>query len=188
YIEFLDVAQIDDFKITQEHKDGTVLINVNVKPEIFDASNIECEVSVEAPNGKKLTQKGFSSEFLIKNPELWWTNDLSDKKEQPLYKVTATLYKDGKKVDTNEKKIGLRTIVLNRDNDVYGSNFQFILNGVPLFIKGANYIPPDSFITRFDEEKLQYTINSVLFSNMNMLRIWGGGYYESDELYDACDK
>ncbi|MEG0547034.1 MAG: glycoside hydrolase family 2 protein [Oscillospiraceae bacterium] len=188
YIEFLDVAQIDDFKITQEHKDGTVLINVNVKPEIFDTSNIECEVSVEAPNGKKLTQKGFSSEFLIKNPELWWTNDLSDKKEQPLYKVTATLYKEGKKVDTDEKKIGLRTIVLNRDNDVYGSNFQFILNGVPLFIKGANYIPPDSFITRFDEEKLQYTINSVLFSNMNMLRIWGGGYYESDELYDACDK
>ena len=61
------------------------------------------------------------------------------------------------------------------------ANFQFRLNGVPLFIKGANYIPPDSFITRFTSDKLEYLIDTALFSNINMIRIWGGGYYESDE-------
>ncbi len=56
------------------------------------------------------------------------------------------------------------------------------------FIKGTNYIPPESFITRFTSDKLKYLIDTALFSNINMIRIWGGGYYESDEFYNLCDK
>ena len=68
--------------------------------------------------------------------------------------------------------MGLRTIELNRERDPYGMNFQFRLNGVPLFIKGSNLIPPDSFITRFDDKKLEALLDAAQFANLNMLRVW----------------
>jgi beta-mannosidase len=102
--------------------------------------------------------------------------------------VCATLSRGGRELDTVSKRVGLRTITLNREKDKYGTNFQFILNGVPLFVKGANWIPADTFINRFDEEKLEYLLDATVFSNMNMLRVWGGGYYESDAFYDLCDE
>lgn len=135
-----------------------------------------------------MTACGECAEFVIDNPELWWTYELSGSKNQPLYTVSAKLKLNGKVLDEQSKKIGLRTIELNRERDKYGRNFQFILNGVPLFIKGSNYIPADSFITRFDKQKLDYMLDAVQFSNMNMIRVWGGGYYESDEFYDTCDE
>ena len=77
---------------------------------------------------------------------------------------------------------------LDRSPDEYGETFRFILNGVPLFIKGANFIPGDSLPTRFTRDKIEYLLDTALYSNMNMLRVWGGGYYESDEFYELCDK
>lgn len=150
--------------------------------------NYDSEIKVICPDGSVLTQMGNSAQFVIENPELWWTYELSANKKQPLYTVSITLKSGEKVLDEQSKRLGLRTIELNREIDKYGRNFQFVLNGVPLFIKGSNYIPPDSFITRFDKKKLDYMLDAVQFSNMNMIRIWGGGYYESDEFYDACDE
>ena len=113
---------------------------------------------------------------------------MSDKKEQPLYTVTATLTHNGKVIDEKSRRLGIRKLVLNRERDEYGQNFQLVLNDVPIFAKGANYIPPDSFITRFGKKELDYLLDAFQFSNMNVLRNWGGGYYGSDALYDECDK
>ena len=99
---------------------------------------------------------------------------MSDKSEQPLYTVTARLLFNGEVVDEASKKVGIRHIELNREKDEYGRNFQFKINGVAIFAKGANYIPADSLITRFDDEKLGYLLDAFQFSNMNMLRVWGG--------------
>ncbi len=66
--------------------------------------------------------------------------------------------------------------------------FPIQIKRCPSFHQGTNYIPPDSFITRFTSDKLEYLIDTALFSNINMIRIWGGGYYESDEFYNLCDK
>ena len=87
-----------------------------------------------------------------------------------------------------EKKIGLRTIVLNQAKDEYGRNFQFVLNGVPIFAKGANWIPADSFITRVTKDKLEWYIQTAVKSNFNIIRVWGGGFYASEDFYDLCDK
>lgn len=188
YLEFSDIAEISDIKITQQHSDGKVKVSVLTEFNTYANDDITAEVTLTAPDGKKLeTKSGEQCEFEIQNPELWWTYDLSGEKPK-LYKVSVKL-KTGKKVICkDEKTIGLRTIELNRSKDEFGSNFQFILNGVPLFIKGANYIPPDSFITRFTDDKLNYMLDAVQFSNMNMLRVWGGGFYGSEKLYDECDK
>ncbi len=185
-LEFVNTAKIDYLGVTQRLENGKAYVSVGA--DVISYGDFECELSITSPNGDVMTAKGKSAEFVIENPELWWTYELSKSKNQPLYKVTAILKSKGKTVDEQSKKIGIRTIELNRERDMYGRNFQFILNGVPLFIKGSNYIPPDSFITRFDKKKLDYMLDAVQFSNMNMIRVWGGGYYESDEFYDACDE
>lgn len=184
---FINGARITYLSAKQVHSDGKVTVKLSTETEKY-ADDIDCELSVISPDGTVLKKDGESADFTIENPELWQTYELSRKEKQPLYTVKAVLKKDGKAVDSYEKKIGLRTLYLDRSRDEYGSNFKFVLNGVPLFIKGSNYIPPDSFITRFDGEQLEKMLNAVRFSNMNMLRIWGGGFYESDEFYSKCDE
>ncbi|MCL2513571.1 MAG: hypothetical protein FWF08_06690 [Oscillospiraceae bacterium] len=189
YLEFIKTAKIDDVQISQSHENGKVMVRVCADIETFNDSDIDCIISLAGPDGAVTEQKnGPECSFLVENPELWWTAELSEKDEQPLYAVNARISDKNGLIDENTKKIGLRTIELNRGRDEYGSNFQFVLNGVPMFIKGANWIPADSFITRFDSEKLKYALDAARFSNMNMLRIWGGGYYESDEMYEECDR
>lgn len=185
-LEFLDGGRINHLNVAQKFDGSTAVIKV--KADVTNYDDCNCEIILTAPNGDLMTQQGNTAEFVVENPELWWTKELSGKDKQPLYTVNAVLYHNDKEVDDAEKKIGIRTIELNRERDEWGKNFQFRLNGVPLFIKGANYIPPDSFITRFDNERLNYFLDAVQYSNMNMLRVWGGGYYESDEFYNACDE
>ena len=91
---------------------------------------------------------------------------------------------------TTEKiqRIGIRTLELIRDKDAKGTSFCFKLNGVPVFMKGANYIPNDIFAARVTDQMYQNVIHTSKISNFNMLRVWGGGIYESDRLYDLCDE
>lgn len=185
-LEFVKKAKINYLSVTQELIDSYADIYAKADIESFGEYSVETVLTY--PNGKSEIKEGANAKFHIENPELWWTHELSDKHEQPLYTVTVRLKSDGRVIDTAEKKIGIRKLELNRERDKYGKNFQFVLNGVPLFIKGANYIPPDSFITRFTSKKAEHLIDAAIFSNMNMLRIWGGGYYESDEFYSLCDK
>lgn len=185
-LEFVDGGRIDYLKAEQRMSDNTAVITASADISQYD--DCSCEIILTCPDGTVLKQKGNAAEFVIENPELWWTKELSGKDRQPLYSIKAVLYHKKKAVDEAEKKIGIRTIALNRARDEYGQNFQFVLNGVPLFIKGTNCIPYDSFITRFDNEKLNYFLDAAQFSNLNMLRIWGGGYYESDEFFNACDE
>lgn len=185
-LEFVDTARIDCLGVTQKLSGGSAVISVCADIKAY--GEYECETVLICPNGKQETKEGSEAEFVIEAPELWWTYELSGRKEQPLYTVKTAVKAHGETVADAEKRIGIRTLELNRDKDEYGRNFQFVLNGVPLFIKGANCIPPDSFITRFGSDKLERFIDAALFSNMNMLRVWGGGYYESDEFYSMCDK
>lgn len=185
-IEYVNCGRIEALGVTQELKDGTATITAKVDTTTY--ADLQCRVTLTTPAGDTIVKDGADVAFQIDNPELWWTKELSGKDKQPLYTITAELM-DGKAViDSAEKKVGIRTIELNRERDDYGQNFQFVLNGVPIFIKGANYIPPDSFITRFGKKEMDYLLDAVQFSNMNMIRVWGGGYYESDEFYNQCDE
>ncbi|MCD7796578.1 MAG: hypothetical protein LUG95_02895 [Clostridiales bacterium] len=187
YLCFTDTARIDYLKVTQSHfADGSVVVRADADIKSF--GEYDCDITLISPNGEEYKRQGESAEFKISNPCFWQTRELLQKEKQPLYTVKATLTANGKLLDEKSKRIGLRTLELNRDKDKYGQNFQFILNSVPVFIKGADYIPPDSFITRFDTQKLSYLLDAVQFSGMNMLRIWGGGYYASNEFLDVCDE
>ena len=185
-LDFVDTARVAQLSVRQQLQgDGAV---ITVKAQVEQYGDCTCTLQVTCPDGTVLTEKGTEAVFEIEKPELWWTRELSGKDRQPLYTVSAVLTAKEKELDRAEKRVGLRTIELNRERDPYGMNFQFRLNGVPLFIKGSNLIPPDSFITRFDDKKLKALLDAAQFANLNMLRVWGGGYYASDAFYDACDR
>lgn len=186
-LEFILGSIVQGLDVSQAHGENGVTVTLKANINRFD-DETQCVLFIKSPDGETLENKGEQAEFLIKNPELWWTKELSGKDCQPLYTVGAKLQNGSETVSVLTKKVGLRTIELNREKDEYGSNFQFILNGVPIFIKGANYIPADSFITRFTQERLCALLDAAQFSNMNMIRVWGGGFYGSDELYDECDR
>ncbi|MGN0463352.1 MAG: glycosyl hydrolase 2 galactose-binding domain-containing protein [Acutalibacteraceae bacterium] len=185
-LEFVQAAKFGHLSVVQT-LDGDKA-TVRAEARISSFGEYECEIALVCPNGETLVKKGEKAEFSISSPELWWTHELSGKERQPIYTVKARLISGGREVDACEKKTGIRKLELRRNTDEYGRNFQFVLNGVPLFIKGANFIPADSFITRVTHEKLARLTDAAVFSNMNMLRIWGGGYYGSDELYSLCDE
>lgn len=192
-IKFYSSYKLGDIRITQDHHDGVVDLTVDTALETLSSGGAyRLKTKLISPSGEVLEVKESSesgkANFTVCDPELWWTNDLSARKTQPLYTVEVTLKQNGALLDSATKKIGLRTIRLDRSDDKYGQNFKFVLNGVDLFAKGANYIPPDSMITRFTAADREKLIRSCAEANMNIIRIWGGGNYETDEFYDFCDQ
>ncbi len=189
YIEGKKSAKITNLKISQKHnEDASVEVAVLCESEKLCECETKIAVTLIHPDGKEEIIEADSAKFLIEKPELWWTYELSGKNTQPLYTIKAELFANGEVVDSKKKTIGLRTIELCREKDEYGHNFCFKLNGVAIFAKGADYIPGDSFISRQTKAELEKLAKAMRFSNFNMLRVWGGGYYAPDELLTLCDE
>ena len=188
YLEGVDIAEVQEVIAVQNHYDGKVDVDVKAVIRELGDKDTNCELTLTHPDGTVQKLDGKEGKFTVENPELWWIYELSGKDVQPLYTVKAQVIADGKVVNEKEIRIGLRTIYLDRSRDKWGLNFQFVLNGVPVFAKGGNYIPSDSFITRFTDDKLKAMLEAARFSNFNIIRVWGGGYYESDAFYNMCDE
>lgn len=129
----------------------------------------------------------FQLPFSIFRPVRWWTHDLG---KPHLYALTAKLLQRQRPLDTLTHRVGLRTmrVVQTPDKTGRGSSFYLELNGRPIFSKGANYIPNDVFIPRVSSEQYGRVIAAATDANMNVLRVWGGGFYENDEFYNRCDE
>ncbi|WPO83921.1 glycoside hydrolase family 2 protein [Chryseobacterium sp. JJR-5R] len=123
--------------------------------------------------------------YQIKNPKLWQPNGWGEPK---LYDLKIALYKDSEIISDVTEKIGLRTVELVQEKDAEGKSFYFKVNGKPLYAKGTNWIPSDSFTPRITKEKYRKLIRDCKEANMNMIRVWGGGIYEDEEFYRACDE
>ncbi len=121
----------------------------------------------------------------LRNPKLWYPVGLGG---QPLYSFRAKLSINKEQLDEQTKRIGLRTLELRQKPDEYGKSFEFVVNGVPVFGRGANWIPADIFPTRITKEKYKNLLTSLKDANMNMIRVWGGGIYEDDYFYDLADE
>lgn len=121
----------------------------------------------------------------LAEPKLWWCRGLG---EAHLYSFHAELAEAERTVSEKKVRSGLRSVKLVREQDSRGTSFYIELNGTPVFAKGANHIPNDSFITEVTAERYRHEIASAAESNMNMLRVWGGGIYEEDVFYDLCDE
>lgn len=190
----IDTARITTTEILQEHTAKEVLLTVT--PEIeyarddcdsFELSNqLQIEVTITDPNGKKVYEGSCTDQITISNPHLWWPNGYG---KQNLYTVTVQM-KDQKGVllDTWERRIGLRTITMDRTKDQWGERFATCVNGVNIFAMGADYIPEDHLLGRVTKETTRTLLEKAIFANFNSIRVWGGGYYPDDWFYDLCDE
>jgi len=127
-----------------------------------------------------------NGEATIAAPRLWWPNGHG---EQPLYTVRLeVITSDGTSIGRWERRIGLRTLRLDRHPDTWGESFQFVLNGRPAFAKGANWIPAHSFVAGLTRADYARDLTAAAEAHMNMIRVWGGDIYESEDFYDLCDE
>lgn len=154
--------------------------------DIHDADAIaHNEISNFIYDKSKETYTG-NTDFTIKNPKLWWPNGYG---AQPLYTVKAQLVdEDGNVLETVTKRIGLRTLTVSTEADQWGNEFAFCVNGLKIFTMGGNYIPEDCLYTRINRKQQEFLLDSCVKAHFNCVRVWGGGYYPSDEFYDMCDE
>ena len=208
-------ARIEDVRVRQVHGRTRVEVHVEAEIERFSYAGLIVRARLTSPDGvvleeaQDLAADGICGavDFLVEDPKLWWPNGYG---EQALYALEIWLvcaesspspqpspFKgEGARGDVSDDgrpgnpqlRIGLRTIRLQREPDQWGESFYFAVNGVPIFCKGANWIPADQFPSRITEEQYRELIESAASANMNMLRVWGGGIYEDDRFYDLCDE
>ncbi|GGE26078.1 beta-mannosidase [Pullulanibacillus camelliae] len=184
-------ARITDLYIKQDDVTPTeALMTALVEVEVADRFEGMLQLRAEALFIEKQVALEQGSHVLemkvaINKPKLWWSNGLG---EQHLYTFTAECRKGNRHVSSRSVKTGLRSLKLVRMPDDSGSSFYFELNGRPVFAKGANHIPNDSFLSEVTRERYKYEILSAVAANMNMLRVWGGGIYEADAFYELCDE
>ena len=124
-------------------------------------------------------------ELDIPNPQVWWPRGYG---EQPLYDVVVVLHAGDDIIDTYETRIGLRNVRVENEEDEHGTSFVFVVNEQPIFVKGFNWIPDDAFPHRVDRARYAARLDQAEFANANLLRIWGGGIFESDDFYAECDE
>jgi beta-mannosidase len=188
-IEGWSVAALDGFSVDQtHHAEGGVSLTVEPR---FSGRNVGVSYQVEVEfNGAVVAfheaLAGVVAELGIPQPQLWWP---AGQGAQPLYTVTVTAFGPDRLVlGQRMKRIGLRTMQLDRSKDEWGESFQFVVNGRPVFAKGANWIPADCFVARLTRDDYARDLKAAVSAHMNCVRVWGGGIYESEAFYDLCDE
>ncbi len=192
YLLQQDEAAIEDFTFeTLSIVKGKALAKLKVN----FAGNVDPTfyVQITLTDGKQeikyeeKLQSGLSEldkEIEIKNPILWQLNELG---EPHLYELDIKIKKNGIVLDELKEKVGIRTVYLKLfEDDKY--TFKFIINNKQVFLKGVNWIPADSFLPRVSEEKYRALLTAAKNAGMNVIRVWGGGTYESDIFYKICDE
>jgi len=175
-------ARVASVQVSQAHTKVGVELSFTPKIDGEFSGTIRGSVSLD----DQVVSQIEDLKATVKKPKLWWPNGHG---EQPLYNVSVELIdENGRTIDSWKKRIGLRTIVLDRHPDEFGESFQFIVNGRAIFAKGANWIPAHSFITEADRALYDDLLSSAASAHMNMIRVWGGGIYESEDFYDLCDE
>lgn len=190
----LQTARLREVRIEQDHSPGgSVDLSVEIILDRSVPRNLESRIVLEDGEGllesRSLaihSDRG-NLNLRIENPKLWWPRGMGG---QPLYRLRVELSDpdSGEKLDVWERRIGLRVLRLEHHADEWGNAFQFSANGVPFFVKGANWIPADAILTRVGPGVLRDRLEAAAGAHMNMLRVWGGGIYEPEEFYDLCDE
>ena len=128
-----------------------------------------------------------SASLVVEVPDapVWWPVGYG---EQPLADLTLTLFTADQELDRWQRRLGFRTVELDTTRDETGTAFTISVNGQPMFVKGVNWIPDDHFLTRITPERVARRLDQALGAHVNLIRVWGGGVFESEDFYRACDE
>jgi beta-mannosidase len=171
-------VDLEWYPALQQAQDAAVVLSVEI-----DGRTSETVVQAGTPRA--------SLRLEIPDAELWWPRGHGD---QPLYPVcvqvlpSASSASEGEPIDRWDGRVGFRNVSLSTAADAAGTEFQLSVNDQPIYVKGYNWIPDDAFLTRIDADRYRESIMDAYESGANLLRVWGGGIYESQYFYTVCDE
>jgi len=195
-LESWDALRVSDFHVQQKKVDEHAAeLAAEFEIESDDEGAVTLEVEYRDPDGEssvvrrqamlKQGRNGIALPLRIDNPRRWYPAGYG---EQSLYTFTARVIDDNGQQADISRRTGLRSVELRRERDQWGRGFAFVINGIPVFAKGANVIPFDAFPARVTHAQLRRVLESARDANMNMVRSWGGGHYESDTFFELTDE
>ncbi len=191
FIESISAGRIQDILIQQKHLLDMVVLDIDIEIENqIEKEQLKLDLQLIDPNGNftfnyKQIDLDELLEFNISNPKLWYPIGYGP---QHLYTLVVTLTYNDILIEQKQLRFGLKEIVLDQTKDKWGESFTFIVNGIPFFGKGSNYIPEDNLLSRNTKEKTRDLLQSAIDANHNMIRVWGGGIYPEDYFFDLCDE
>jgi beta-mannosidase len=177
---------------TKSIKNELALLNGHIDVNVSSKGTYSLSLLIDGKSEKLVEQvklavgeNRVAFDFEIPEPRLWWSNGLG---EPYLYDFKFQLKKENVIVDEYQFDFGVRTLELVQEPDSVGHSFYFELNGVPVFMKGANVIPSETLTPSVDNATYNRLIDDAVTANMNMLRVWGGAIYEEELFYSLCDQ
>ncbi len=194
-IEGFGTACLRDIHIrTVEADSGSADIRVSVQVEEFAGQpSTNCKLTVLDPLNNICAEgelefgnrNTISTVLKIQPVSLWWPVSYGP---QPLYTLKAEFFSENQLIETSSKKFGIRAVQLNQMSDETGNSFQFIINHHPVYVRGAAWIPVSLLVGSATEADYEHLLTAAKEANINMLRVWGGGIYETDTFYNICDR
>ena len=188
-LESWNGERLREVRLRQRHHRGHAALEVT--PLLLSGAECaRCRLELMRPDGSLCVREdgltGGACTLTVERPLLWWPRGLG---EQPLYTLKVTLLDgEGNVQDRWSRRLGLRTLTVDRHKDPWGESFALSCNGVPFFAMGADYIPEDSLLPRVTRERTRRLLQDCVDANFNCLRVWGGGYYPDDFFFDLCDE
>jgi beta-mannosidase len=177
-VECYDGPRLRNVTHRQEHRRGNVELTLTAFLEGNGPATVRFTVAGQTVEKRGKNQ--ITAKLVVRRPQLWWPNGYGG---QTLYPLVVTLGDQ-----RLEQRIGFRELELVREPDKAGESFYFRVNGVPVFTKGNNWIPSDSFDCRLTDDQIRWELESAVKAHNNMLRVWGGGIYERENFYRMCDE
>ena len=186
-----DEVKLEDAYVvtkTFDAEEAQLLLHLDLNSVASDTAGVDLIV-----NGLKANEIGFKLHegqnhkvllVTLENPQIWWPNEMG---EQPLYDFELRLKKDNKILDSKSFRTGIRTFEMVDEPDSIGRAFYFKVNGVPFYAKGANYVPEEMIETWINADNTLSLLREAKDAHFNMLRVWGGGIYPSDDFFNICD-
>lgn len=181
----VEKARIRDVLVEQFHENGKVTLKVHTHVTRLTGDSVQVTVRVTGPDGAALTGAGEDCELVVDAPRLWWPAGYG---EQPLYQVDVTLSAGGGELDSWHKRVGLRTMTVTQKQREDHRSFSHCVNGVDIFAMGMDYIPEDNLLPRVNPARTRRLLEDARAAHVNLIRVWGGGYYPDDFFYDICDE
>ncbi|QIG39368.1 glycoside hydrolase family 2 protein [Microbacterium sp. 4R-513] len=181
-------ARLARVLVHAEPAHGGGVLTARALVERASAGEVEIEVDVAGVTART-TLAADDEEAVVRvdvdDVELWWPIGYG---AQPLYDVAVRLSAAEQAVDSTVRRVGFRTARWDTEKDAAGRPFQLLVNEVPVWVKGVNWIPDDALFTRVDRVRYERRLRQAARANINLVRVWGGGIYESDDFYDLCDE
>ncbi|GAA4588170.1 glycoside hydrolase family 2 protein [Planotetraspora phitsanulokensis] len=169
----------------------TAHVTVHVRVDAPDGSEVCVELAdptgrpVGSATGTVVGSDEVVVALRVDDPDLWWPVGLGG---QPLYRLRVELGHAGVVLDSASVRVGLRSVAVDETPDALGTRWALVVNGRPVRVRGYNWIPDDTFASRATPERVAYRIDQAVAGNANLLRVWGGGHFATEEFLDACDE